>query len=450
VELPLVPLILVNKTSKALLYSFLTLVFSFSASADSIQDCLDQISQDPKNPPTGLSDSVMTYAPVTVDKLNNRCDEQGSLEDVKQALNYQLESCRRRSPDGRTHFQIACREYSRDEWCLQTTEEMLALAESAPDFKTFLQQVRTEFDWYQSSGLSQPSPDGKFSAGQTQVTGYYSPLIKASRTRQGSFKYPIYGRPDDLVESDPSDPEGCGYNWCLKNVDDTLSPYYTKEEIDNGALTGEGLEIAYVEDPIDVAFMMVQGSASLDIQNKSQSDDILRLSYAAQNGRKLYMLGRVIKCDGGKVEDYSSMNGIRNYLHSHPEKIKKLLHYDQSYIFFEEVDDGPIGFEGVPVTGMHSIAVDRSQVPMGISTLIDVQKSVPATDCAITSSFAVAQDVGGAISGAHFDWFQGTGEEAEARAGGLDNPGWFYIGLKKGLGHPVGNCLKATDKNLKN
>lgn len=414
------------------------------ASPDPIQQCLDQASAPNPKPSSGIRNAQMTYKQVSVDQLSNRCDEQGSLEDVQKALSYQLDVCRRELYDGLQKIQIGCEEFTRDEWCLKTVKQMVKEANSATDFKAFLRQIRTEFNWYQSSGLQQPTEDGKFAAGQTEVTGYYSPLIKANRTAQGPFQYPIYSRPPDLVEMDQETRGGCGYHWCRKNADGSYSPYFTKEEINGGALKGKGLEIAYVEDPVDAEFMMIQGSGSLDLPDKTGQRGVVRVSYAAQNGRELVMLGRIIKCAGGQVSDYSSMNGIKNYLRAHADQVQKLLNYNLSYIFFREVPDGPIGSEGIPVTPIHSIAVDRSQVPMGIPVLIDVQKSDPGAgqtpSCPITSSLAVAQDTGGAIRGAHFDWYQGTGDQAAASAGKLDNPGWFFIGIIQGAGHAVPGC----------
>ena len=421
----------------------LNLAFSNPVLSDAIEDCLNQVPGPNPGPGPGPSPTppLMTYTLASPTDLGPRCHEVGQLQAVKQALAYQLQNCLHDKTNSQ-NFQIACRDFSRDEWCQEPIQQMLDMANSASDFSDFLSQVRSGLDWYKSSGFANSSSDGRFSAGETQVTGYYTPLIKASRSKQGSYIYPLYSKPPDLVRAPSKPDEGCGYSWCLLNKDGSLSPFYTHQQIDHGALIGRGLEIAYLQDPIECEFIMVQGSVSLQMQNQDGSPDIVRLSYAGQNGRKSALIGKILKCAGVSKQIYSSMNGIKKYLHQHPNLIQKYLEYDQSYIFFAADPRGHVGEEGVPVTPLHSIAVDRKQVPMGIPVLLDILEptNVNGKTCSLVSSMAIAQDTGGAIRGAHIDWYQGTGDQAGIQASALNNPGWFFVGTKKGAGKPIPGC----------
>ena len=72
---------------------------------------------------------------------------------------------------------------------------------------------------------------------------------------------PVYGRPDDLVQVRP-DLLRALYNDSLsvmRRDGDELVPYYTRAEIDAGALEGRGLELLYLDDPVELFFMQVQG-----------------------------------------------------------------------------------------------------------------------------------------------------------------------------------------------
>ena len=424
---------------------------------DAIQACLDLQVSKPKPATASIAPKAAskTAPTVTYSKVDSRnlapgCDERGDLEAIRQAIRYQLKRCETQVEKfDKETMQLGCRTIKRKEWCLKGNRKLLSLALKSDTVSDFLKRARKKFDWYQSSGSSEASTDGRFQIGDTQFTGYYTPLLKASRTKRGRFHYPIYSKPPELVEIDAASPLNCGLNsqdkpikWCRKNSDGSFTPYLTRAQIDGGALDGRGLEIAYLEDPLDVAFMMVQGSATLTLENPDGTPGgLLRANFAAKNGRRLQMLGRIIRCDGGQKEDYSSMHGIIDYLRSRPARMKRLMNYDESYVFFRELPEGPLGSEDVPVTALHSFAVDRDLVPPGAPILFEVQKSQPnGSSCPRLTSLALAQDTGGAIKGAHVDWYIGAGEKAAAIASSMNNPGLIYIGVPKGAGKRIKNC----------
>ena len=431
----------------------LTLAFSSSAKADPLQDCLDKSAaasakKSATNSTSTPSNTKVSFEKVSVGELTGRCDERGDLAAVKHALRYQLARCSESRPFDKQTFQLGCQALKRSEWCEQTNRKMLTIADSSSDFKTFLSRVRSEFDWYKSSGMSEATSDGKYARGETQFTAYYTPVIKASRVKTATFKYPIYAKPAELVEVNEASPGNCGRSpsgkligWCRKTSNGTYSPYFTRAQIDAGALKGRGLEIAYLQSQLEIYFVMIQGSALLEVDKADGKKEFIRANYAAKNGRQLQMLGRVVRCDGGTKSDFSSMDGIKNYmLKQTPERAETLLAYDQSYIFFRELPDGPLGSEEIPVTRYHSLAVDRSVVPPGAAVLFDLEKTQKNPSCPRFTSFALAQDTGGAIRGAHIDWYVGAGDTAAKLASAMDNAGSVYVALPHGAGTAVPGC----------
>jgi membrane-bound lytic murein transglycosylase len=430
------------------------LLMGLHAHADTVQTCLDEITArlSQKLPSTGkTSHETLDFHLVDTSQVSNRCEEKGDLKSIRRALRHQVGRCAETKPADKETFKLGCKLFTRAEWCLQTNKKLLKIANSSPDFPTYLRRIRSQFDWYQSEGLLADSSDGIFKKGETQFTGYYTPVIKASRTKRGVYKYPVYSTPKDLVQIPEASPKTCGISptrktpikWCRKNPDGTFSPYFTRAEIEAGALRGRSKPIAYVADRTDLAFMMVQGSATLELDLPNGRKQLVRANYGGMNGRPLQMLGRVIRCDGGQKEDFSTMEGIKAYLKAqNPKRMLELLNYDQSYVFFKEEAEGPMGFEGVPVTARHSIAVDRSLIPPGGSVLIDVEKTMegPKASCSRLSTFALAQDTGGAIKGAHVDWYLGTGSQAGDLAGKMNNAGSLYVAVPKRSGRAIPNC----------
>ena len=84
------------------------------------------------------------------------------------------------------------------------------------------------------------------------LTGYYEPLLEGSRTPQGPYQTPIYKRPPDLVNVVADTQRGTLKSGALTHVRKTkkgIEPYFTRAEIDEGALKGQGLELLYLAEP---------------------------------------------------------------------------------------------------------------------------------------------------------------------------------------------------------
>ena len=268
--------------------------------------------------------------------------------------------------------------------------------------------------------------------GKTYVTGYYEPEIAGSRTQQPGFAVPIYKLPSDLVRAWPFETpfdQRIGQP-PLGRFDETgrFVTYYDRAAIEDGALAGKGLELAWAADPVEFFFLQIQGSGRLVASDGS----IMRIGFGGQNGLPYTGIGQVLKDQGivgdGPGQYPGSMQGIMRYLREHPAEGKALMRQDRAYVFFRENSgDAPVGALNVPVRGQVTLAADPYYVPLGAPVWL-------ATDRIETSGLWVAQDTGGAIKGTNrFDSFWGAGQTARTIAGGMAARGDALILLPKGV-----------------
>lgn len=267
-------------------------------------------------------------------------------------------------------------------------------------------------------------------------TGYYEPIMKGNSKRSGEYQYPIYAKPDDLFAINLGNfRKGLKGKKIIARIENgAVVPYYDRKSIDGfGLLLERGLEIAWLSDLVDVFFLHVQGSGIVEMTDGSK----LNVNYAAANGREYRSIGRFMIKEGMVPKEMMSMKSIREYLKSNPGEMEKILFYNESYVFFRVVDEGPIGSTGVPVTAKRSIAADGRIFPKG--GLAFIQTEVPVTDAegVVTewkkiSRFVVDQDSGGAIKGpGRIDIFFGTGDEAAMLAGNMNREGKIFYLIKK-------------------
>ena len=183
------------------------------------------------------------------------------------------------------------------------------------------------------------SPEGK---AQGLLTGYYEPLLRGSRTPSGPFQVPVYSAPDDLVTVDLSSvaPETRKMRLRGRVVGRKVLPYWSRAEIDEGAAPLTGKEIVWVDDPVDLFFLHVQGSGRV----QTDTGDIVRLGYADQNGHPYRSIGRLLVDRGELTADQASMQGIKAWGKRHPDRLASLLAENPSYVFFRELppsQEGP-------------------------------------------------------------------------------------------------------------
>jgi membrane-bound lytic murein transglycosylase A len=271
------------------------------------------------------------------------------------------------------------------------------------------------------------------------LTGYYEPIIDGSRVPTGEFTAPLYRRPPNLVasgwrklgDSFPSKGTKVGRRVGRRKI----VPYYTRAEIENGALDGWHLEICYLHSPIDVLFAQIQGSARIRLEDGS----ILRVNYDSYNGWPYTPVGRVLIDRGLMTKDEVSMQRIRDWMEANPDQAKEIEQENKSYVFFTITnlsnEDEAVGGEGVPLVPGRSIAIDRALHVYG--TPFFIQADLPIANEKTATKFrrlVVAQDTGSAIVGtARADIYFGAGDEAARIAGRIKNPGRFVMLLPRTL-----------------
>ena len=264
------------------------------------------------------------------------------------------------------------------------------------------------------------------------VTGYYEPLLHGSRVFGRTYRYPIYGVPPDLLVIDlaESNPDLKGIRLRGRMQDKKVVPYYTRSEIERGRAPLRGREILWVDDPIELFFLHVQGSGRVRLPG----GETVRIGFAEHNGHPYKSIGKVLVERGELAADKASMQGIKQWAARNPNRMAALLQLNPAYVFFRELPDsplGPIGALGVPLTPGRSIAVDAMATPLG--TPVFLSTSSPLSTRPL-NRLVVAQDTGSAIKGAvRADFFWGFGDEAGQSAGRMRQSGRMWILYPRGF-----------------
>ncbi len=237
--------------------------------------------------------------------------------------------------------------------------------------------------------------------GHARYTGYYEPIIRASRTRTAIYRYPVHRRPSDL----PSD-----------------GPWLTRAEIAESPIM-QGKEIAWLRNPADHYFLQIQGSGRLVLRDGTS----LRLGFDGHNGQPFRPVsGEMVRRDIYEPHQVSS-RVIRSWVGRNPDEGLELLNHDPSYVFFRVIENhddmaGPIGAMNRPLTAGRSLAIDPRHVPLGAPVWIEKDG-----DHAMRRLF-VAQDTGGVIKGrGRADIFFGTGEAAGRMADTVSDTGRMVV-----------------------
>lgn len=310
---------------------------------------------------------------------------------------------------------------------------------SLSDFKNNLQQyglngnffayLRNNYDFYKSA------------AREVLFTGYYEAMLKGSMEKSDRFKYPLYSTPDDLIRIDlhqfeilsniPNLPR-----WLRGRLTNSkrVVPYHSREEIDfQGELGGRDLEIYWIDNPIGVFFLHIQGSGIIQLE----SGETVRVNYDESNGHPYRAIGRWLVENNILPLKEITMQSIRQYLEKNPQKHEEIFSYNPSYVFFRTVKEGPMGAIQEPLTPFRSIATDLRLFPKGAICYIETEIPTFSGDGELTgwekhSGFYLNQDTGGAIKGpGRVDIFCGKGEKAEWIAGHMKQKGKIYVLIKK-------------------
>ncbi len=274
--------------------------------------------------------------------------------------------------------------------------------------------------------------DGK--GGEALFTGYFEPELQGARQPDAAHGVPLYRQPSDLVTVELGDfrADLKGNSIVGRVVNGRLKPYFTHEEIDRGALAGQGLELVWIDDPIEVFFLHIQGSGRVRLADGG----IMRVGYAGKNGHAFRAIGRDLIEMGVMTRDEVSMQRIRDWLRRNPDQARTIMYKNRSYVFFREIEgEGPVGAQGVPLTPLRSLAVDPAFLALGVPLWLDTTWP-PGTPAAgePLRRLVVAQDTGGAIKGPlRGDLFWGTGETALAGAGAMKQTGRYFLLLPRAV-----------------
>ncbi len=270
-------------------------------------------------------------------------------------------------------------------------------------------------------------------------TGYYEPEVEGSLKRHGPYRYPLHGRPADLVRLQPADARRLGVAFG-RHVKGRAQAYFTRKEIEQGALDGRGLEIVWLKSPVDRFFMQIQGSGRVRLKEGG----VLRLAFAGKTGHPFTPVGRLLLERGEISRKELSMQAIRRWMAQHPKKARELMWENKSYVFFRVVKLpdarlGAYGAQGVQLAPMVSLAVDYRFWPYGAPVWLET--FVPGhggRGQERLRRLMVAQDTGTAIRGmVRGDIYFGFGDEAGERAGRMAAPGFMAVLLPRRLARRV-------------
>lgn len=289
--------------------------------------------------------------------------------------------------------------------------------------------IADHFDVYMAASPNTPS--------EGLTTGYYEPVLQGRLSPDAEFPYPLYSPPPDLLTIDLAafDPvRYAGKQIIARLSNNRVVPYYTRSEIDvHGALEKFNCQLLWLRDPIARFFLHIQGSGMIQLPDGKN----IRVGYAGANGRPYRSIGNyLIQKELMKREDVS-LQSLRTFLQNHPDLLDEVLCYNESYVFFRIVDEGPLGSLNVPLTAGRSIATDLSLHPRGGIAFLESQKPVLDARGEVLGweplrRWVLNQDTGGAIKGpGRVDLFCGTGEAAEWIAGRLKHPGKLYFLVKR-------------------
>ena len=281
-------------------------------------------------------------------------------------------------------FRSTCADLNEPDW-----QSVCAYATSNPDPRHF-------FELLFRPVLIEDGADALF-------TGYFEPELTGALRPSATYRYPIYAMPPEARAVD---------QW-----------YSRRELLEQGKLNGRGLEIAWVDDPVELFFLQIQGSGRVKLPDGSS----LRVGYGGKNGHPYRSIGKELVRQGIFAAHQVSAQVIKNWVRRNPQAGKELLFHNPSYVFFREVSRvpahlGPLGAMNRSVTEMRTIAVDPAFVPLGAPVWIEKDGKNPLR------RLMVAQDTGSAIKGAQrADIFFGTGDKAGRAAGQLKDPGRMVV-----------------------
>jgi len=243
--------------------------------------------------------------------------------------------------------------------------------------------------------------------GAALITGYFEPEYPGSENAAHGYTVPLY--------SYPAVPE-------LANL--------PRAAIDNGALYRKVPVTAYLHSPVDAFMLQIQGAGIIRLPDGKT----LRVGFDGQNGQPYTPIGRILVQDGDLAANDVSFQSISAWLKAHPDQAQAIMEQNPRYVYLKPLgglgaDEGAPGALGVSLTAGRSLAVDRAVIPLGMPVYITTTD--PLTHAPL-NRLTITQDTGGGIHGvAAADLYFGSGPDAEATAGSMQQTGDLYLLLPR-------------------
>ena len=317
-------------------------------------------------------------------------------------------------PSSKKHYPIQGITHADAAQSLIAFRDLLTSAHSGEEFH---QRILASFDVYESVGCDDQ--------GAVQFTGYYTPIFDASLTPTAEYRWPLYKLPADLVKDPDGECKG------RRLPDGTTAPgYYSRAEIDAGALKGQ--ELVYLKDRFEAYICTVQGSARFRLPGGTW----FNVGYHGNNGKNYTSVGLLLVEAGLLPQDQLSLFGLMSFFRRNAEKMGEYLPRNERYVFFEGTDMPPTGSLNLPVTARRTIATDKSIFPRGCLAFVETQIPAASPEGSMSRGpfrqFVLDQDTGGAIRAAgRADIYLGVGDEAGRIAGWTLSEGRLcYLFLK--------------------
>jgi len=262
------------------------------------------------------------------------------------------------------------------------------------------------------------------------LTGFFEPVVSASREKSDTFPIPLLRQPPELIEIDeteghPALPDGYRF---ARQTEIGHEVFFDRGEIQEGVLDNRGLELVWLRGLVDAFFVHVQGSARMRFSN----GDEMRATYAAKSGHPYTSLGKHLCERLGVPQSQMTSDRLKQWMVDHPDELRDLLAKNRSYIFFKEVlglqpEDGPIAAAKTPLIAGRSLAVDRKLHTFGSPVWISTHLALPKAD-APCRRLMIAHDTGTAIVGpARGDFYGGSGDAAGDIAGKIQHDTDFFV-----------------------
>jgi len=328
-------------------------------------------------------------------------DRAALLQSIEHSLRYLR--TRRAAADYQRQYRVTRISRSRVQRSLQRFSQLLRASRSSTQFENAVQR---EFVFYRPAA-----------PGRAAFTGYYRPVITASRVRTATYRYPLYRLP---------------------RMSRWPRPHPTRAQLEgnNGLRISSylrGHELVWLRDRLDAFLVQVQGSAQL----KLTDGKTMTVGFAGNTAWPYTSVGRELVKDGKMRFEELTLPALVDYFRAAPAELNTYLPRNRRFVFFREMHSAPAtGSVGVPLTAERSIASDKSINPPGALARIEIHVTNPTARRVLKSNtltrYVLDQDTGTAIKGAgRVDVFMGTGQQSEQRAGVINSRGDVYYLLLK-------------------